>query len=158
MESQKSNVPTAQNGKATPKNETAVKMLPVVTGKPEVKEPTPDELKKVIEDLNKKLSAIPQDLKNRVEYFNKKNELIRRLAKMDTDKESLSNHLDKLSEISTANDFENEEYFLNIEGGSKYNKAIVYTVKNPIIIGELIRFVIDRLDVRRKFLQMEIEA
>ncbi len=158
MESQKVNVPTAQNGKATPKPETAVKMLPVATGKPEAKEPTPEELKKVIEDLNKRLSAIPQDLKTRVEYFSKKNELIRRLSKLDADKESLSKHLDYLSEIATANEFETEDFNLNIEFGNKYNKTAVYTLKNPLIIGELISFIIGRVDAKREVLKKEIEA
>ena len=160
MESQKVNVPSAQNGKATPKPETAVKTLPVPTAqKPEAKEATPEELKKVIEDLNKRLSAIPQDLKNRVEYFSKKNELIRRLAKLDIDKESLSQHLDKLAEIAAANEFENEDYYLNIEAPSgSYSKKAMYTLKNPLIIGELIAFIIGKVDGKREALQKEIEA
>lgn len=142
-----------QKGENTP--ETEVKTLPVETPKPEQ---TPEELKAENERLKQQLSAIPQDLKTRVEYFNKKNELIRRLSKLDMDKESLSIHLDKLAEIATSNEFENEEYFLNIDGGSKYNKTAVYTVKNPVIIGELISFIIGRVDAKREVLKKEIEA
>jgi len=145
-----------QKGENTPELEQ--KALPVSTETPEAKEPTPEELKQVIEDLNKRLSAIPTDLKTRVEYFNKKNELIRRLSKLDTDKEILSNHLDKLSEIAAANEFESEEYYLNIEGGSQYSKKAVYTLKNPVIIGELIAFIIGKIDSKRDSLKKEIEA
>ena len=158
MESQKVNVPTAQNGKATPKQETAVKMLPVTTGNPEAKEPTPEELKKVIEDLNKKLSAIPQDFDKRIEYFNQKKEQIRRLSVLDNDSEILNGHLEALSTITAANEFENEEYFLNIEGGNKYNKKAVYSLKNPMIIGELLVFIIARIDRKREELRKQIEA
>jgi len=142
-----------QKGENTPKSE--VNNLPVVIQEPEQ---TPEELKAENEQLKKQLSAIPQDLKTRVEYFNKKNELIRRLSKLDMDKESLTIHLDKLAEIAASNEFDNEEYFLNIDGGSKYNKTAVYTVKNPVIIGELISFIIGRVDAKREVLKKEIEA
>lgn len=160
MESKNASVPTAQNGKTTPKTEPAVlKVLPVATEKPEAKEPTAEELKKVIEDLNKRLSAIPQELDKRIEYFNQKKELIRRLSKLDTDKESLNIHLDRLSEIGAANEFENEEYYLNIEGGPNgYNKKAIYTLKNPVIIAELIAFIVAKVDSKRETLRKEIEA
>lgn len=146
-----------QKGENIP--EVELKALPVATETPEAKEPTPEELKQVIEDLNKRLSAIPQDLKTRVEYFNKKNELIRRLSKLDMDKESLTIHLDRLSEIAAANEFENEEFYLNIEtGSSSYSKKAVYTLKNPVIIGELIAFIIGKVDNKRDSLKKEIEA
>ena len=158
MESQKENVQTAQNGKTTPKPETAVKTLPVATGKPEVKEPTPEELKKVIADLTKKLSVIPQEFEKRIEYFNQKKEQIRRLAVLDNDSEILNSHLEALSTITTANEFENEEYFLNIEGGNKYNKKAIYSLKNPMIIGELLVSIISRIDRKREELRKQIEA
>lgn len=148
---------SVQMGENTP-NSTELKALPVATVKAEVKEPTPEELKKENELLKKKLSAIPQDLKSKVEYFNKKNELISRLSRLDANKEILSNHLDKLTEIGAANEFDNEEYSLNIEGGNKYNKSNIYTVKNPVIIGELLAFVMGRIDSKREALKKEIEA
>lgn len=160
METKKMVVLTpAQNGKTTPKQETAVIKLPVVTGSPEVKEPTTEELKQVIEALNKRLSTIPQDLDKRIEYFNLKKELIRKLSKLDGDKESLTIHLDRISELAAANEFDNEEYYLNIEGGSNgYNKKAIYTLKNPLIIGELIAFIIGKVDRKREVLKREIEA
>lgn len=158
MESQKGSAQQAQNGKTTPKTETAVKMLPVATAKPEAKEPTPEELKKVIEDLNKRLSAIPQEFDKRIEYFNQKKEQIRRLSVLDNDSEILNSHLEALSTITAANEFENEEYFLSIEGGNKYTKKAVYSLKNPMIIGELLVFIIARIDRKREELRKQIEA
>ena len=145
-----------QKGENTP--EVELKALPVASDKPE-QEPTAEELKQVIEDLNKRLSAIPKDLKTRVEYFSKKNELIRRLSKLDSDKDSLTIHLDRLSEIGAANEFENEEFYLNIEtGSSNYSKKAIYTLKNPVIIAELIAFIIGKVDSKRESLKLEIEA
>lgn len=157
MTVKKVNVPMMVQREENSPVSTELKALPVATAKKEA-EPTAEELKKVIEDLNRKLAVIPQDLTARVDYFNKKNDLIRRLARLDTDKEVLTNHLDKLAEIGAANEFDNEEYFLNIEGGSKYNKSSVYTVKNPVIIGELLAFVVGRIDSKRDVLKKEIEA
>lgn len=124
----------------------------------EVKEPTPEELKAENERLKNQLSAIPQDLKARVEYFAHKNELIRRLGRLDGDRDILNNHLDKLSEIAAKNDFDNEEYYLNIEAGNSYSKKAIYTLKNPVLIGEVIAFVVGRIEVKREALKAEIEA
>jgi len=144
---------SVQMGENTQNSE--VKALPVVTPKPEQ---TPEELKAENERLKQQLSAIPQDLKTRVEYFAHKNELIRRLTKLDSDKQILTNHLDNLSEIAAKNDFENEEYFLNIEGGSSYSKKAIYTLKNPVLIGEVLAFVVGKIDSKRENLKAEIEA
>lgn len=148
---------SVQMGETAPKS-TELKALPVATVKAEVKEPTTEELKKENELLKKKLLAIPQDLQSKVEYFNKKNELITKLARLDANKEVLTTHLDKLAEIGAVNEFDNEEYCLNVEGGNKYNKSNIYTVKNPVIIGELLAFVVGRIDSKREALKKEIEA
>lgn len=145
-----------QKGKTVPMNKVN-NDFPVVAQ--EAKKPTVEELQKTIEILQKQLSIIPSDLTSRIEYFNHKKALILKLARMDADRENLTSHLDKLSEIAAANEFENEDYYLNIEGPSgTYSKKALYTVKNPVIIGELISFVIGRLDSRREQIKKEIEA
>lgn len=146
---------SVQKGENTQNSE--VKALPVATVKSE-QELTAEELKKVIEDLNKRLSAIPQELDKRIEYFNQKKEQIRRLSILTSDSEILNSHLDTLSELTAANEFENEEYFLNIEGGNKYNKKAIYSLKNPTIIAELLVFIIARIDHKREDLKKQIEA
>ena len=157
MTVKKVNVPMmVQKGENTPVS-TELKALPVATAK-EVAEPTAEELKKVIEDLNKRLATIPQELDKRIEYFNQKKEQIRRLSILDNDSEILNGHLEALSTITAANEFENEEYFLNIEGGNKYSKKAVYSLKNPMIIGELLIFIIARIDRKREELKKMIEA
>lgn len=146
---------SVQKVENTPNSEQ--KALPVAT-EPEAKEPTPEELKAENERLKQQLSAVPTDLKARVEYFAHKNELIRRLTKLDSDKNILTNHLDNLSEIAAKNDFENEEYYLNIEGGSQYSKKSIYTLKNPVLIGEVLAFVVGKIDSKREAIKAEIEA
>jgi len=143
-----------QKGKTTPQTE--VKAAQASSAK--AQEQTPEELKKRVEELQKKLAAIPQDLDKRIEYFNQKKELIRRLSRLDVDSETLNSHLDKLAELATVNEFETEEYYLNIEAGSQYSKKAVYTLKNPIVIGELITFILGRVDAKREELKKAIEA
>lgn len=146
---------SVQKGENTPNSE--LKALPVAS-ETEAKEPTPEELKAENERLKAQLSAVPTDLKARVEYFAHKNELIRRLGRLDGDREILTNHLDKLAEIAAKNDFENEEYYLNIEGGSQYSKKAIYTLKNPVLIGEVLAFVVGKIESKREAIKAEIEA
>lgn len=144
---------TVQKGETTPKNE--VKTTKVA----EAKQPTPEELQKQVAELQKKLASIPQNLEQRIEYFNQKKELIRRLSVLNVNHETLSEHLDKLSELAAVNEFENEDYFLSIEAPSgSYSKKAVYALKNPVIIGEMITFILGRIDAKRKELKTAIEA
>ncbi|WP_372772106.1 hypothetical protein [Mangrovibacterium sp.] len=143
---------TVQKGETTPKNE--VKTTKVS----EAKQPTPEELQKQVAELQKKLASIPQNLEQRIEYFNQKKELIRRLSVLNVNHETLSEHLDKLSELAAVNEFENEDYFLSIDAPNGYGKKAVYTLKNPVIIGEMITFILGRIDAKRKELKTAIEA
>lgn len=143
-----------QKGKTTPKNEVSKKALP--NTKPEL---TKEELILKVTDLQNQLASIPKNLDDRIEYFNHKKELIRRLSVLNANHETLSLHLDKLSELAGINEFENEDYYLNIEAPTgSYSKKAVYTLKNPAIIGEMISFILGRINHKRKNLQAEIEA
>ena len=143
-----------QKGKTTPENEVKAS-LPFEA---KAQEPTAEELKKQITELQKKLSSIPQALDQRIEYFTKKQDLILKLGRLDTNHQNLSEHLDALAEIAAKNEFENEDYFLNIESGGKYSKKAIFSLQNPIIIGEVISFMLGRIDAKRQELKKEIEA
>jgi hypothetical protein len=109
--------------------------------------------------LQSRLCAIPQNLDDRIKYFNEKKELIRRLAILNANIEALEIHATKLHEIEAINDFENEDYSLTVEGGSeKYRKATIFTLRNPVIIGEVIAFMMGRIDVKRLEIATQIEA
>ena len=154
MKTKKDAVPMqVQKGKVAPTVEESKKVLPNTK-----QQPTVEELQKRIEQLQNKLTSIPQNLDERIEYFSNKQELIRKLSRLDANKENLTVHLDALSEIAAQNEFENEDYFLNIETGGSYNKKAIFSLKNPVIIGEVISFVMGRIDVKRAELQKDIEA
>lgn len=118
-----------------------------------------EELKTQVLELKKRLLAIPQNLDDRIKYFNEKKDLIRRLAILNANTEALEGHTQKLHEIAVINDFETEDYSLTVEGGTgSYRKANIFLLKNPVIIGEVIAFMMGRIDVKRLELAAQIEA
>ena len=141
-----------QKGEATSQNKQVKKVLP------NTKQPTREELEIRVKELEKQLSSVPKEFDKRIEYFTQKRELIRRLGKLDQNRENLSEHLERVTEIASKNDFETEDYYLNIEGKGNYSRTSIYELKNPVIIGELISFIIGRIDAKRKELKLEIEA
>jgi hypothetical protein len=130
-------------------------VIPTAQEKPE----SVEELKTQVLELKKRLLAIPQNLDDRIRYFNEKKELIRRLAILNANIVALEEHAQKLHEIAETNDFETEDYSLTVEGGTgSYRKATVFLLKNPVIIGEVIAFMMGRIDVKRLELAAQIEA
>ena len=118
-----------------------------------------EELKKKVKELQNRLSIIPQNLDEKIKYFNEKKELIRRLSVLNANIESLEGHMQKLHEIKETNDFENEDYTLTVEGGTgSYRKATIFLLKNPVIVAEVIAFMMGRIDVKRLELAAQIEA
>ena len=146
-----------EGGKNAQEFETATVAETVNTSAQEQTESV-EELKTQVQELQKRLSAIPQNLEQRIQYFNEKKELIRRLAVLNANFEALESHTQKLHEIAAVNDFENEDYTLNVEGGSKYSKSSVFALKNPVIISEVIAFMMGRIDVKRLEIAAKIEA
>lgn len=118
-----------------------------------------EELKKQVEALQKKLLSIPENLDARIKYFNEKKELIRRLSIFNSNIEALETHAQKLHEIAAQNDFENEDYFLTVEGKSgSYKATQVLTLKNPVMICKVIEFIIEKMDLKRLEIAAQIEA
>lgn len=142
-----------QNGKATPIQETPVKKLEVV------KIPTAEELQKQVQELTRKLNAIPAKLEDRIEYFNNKKELIRRLSKLEVKRNDLNMHREALADLAIADEFETTDYYLNIEGKGEYSRKLsIFELNDPVLIGEMLEFILGRMDVKISKLQKEIEA
>ena len=127
------------------------------TAKSELKTPTVEELQKKVTELTAKLSAVPSDLDSRIEYFNRKRDLIRKLKNLEHNVESLQKHLDALAELSAANEFENETYVLKIEEGS-YRGDAIFKLKNPVLIAEVLSYLIGKAQAKINELEKEIAA
>lgn len=117
-----------------------------------------EELQKENEELKRKLSAVPDDLEKKIEYFNRKRLLIKRFDSLAEKKTNLLNHLDKVAEIATKNEFSNDRYSIMIydsEGG--YNSKEVFKMQNPLIVCEVINFMISKVEAIQSTLQKQIE-
>jgi len=148
--SEKKETACVQNGKSTPVKETPKMEV--------VKDPTVEELQKKVDELTKRLSTIPEKLEDRIEYFNSKKELIRKLSRLQEKRATLEMHKDALNDLSLNDGFENEDYSLIIEGKDGYSKKSLFELKNPVLIAEMIGFVLGRMDVKIAALEKEIAA
>lgn len=120
--------------------------------------PTVEELQKQVQELTTRLQTLPQDLNSRIEYFNNKRELIRKLSKLEANAQNLSQHLDKIAEVAAKNEFETEEFMLIIEAGNKYNKSQVFALQNPVLIGDVISYLLAKVEAKIEELKNQIAA
>ena len=137
-----------------PSTQTAAK----TATKAALKQPTVEELQKQVLQLTAKLQTVPQDLTARIDYFNTKKELIRKLGRLEASHENLQAHLDDIAEASAANDFETDDFILSIEAGNKYNKKQVFAMQNPVLIGDVLTFLMGKMEAKIEGLKKEIEA
>lgn len=150
------------NGQVAPKME--IKKTPstkaaTTTKKGEKKQPTVEELQKRVQKLTAQLQAVPQDLDSRIEYFNNKKSLIRKLGSLDANAKSLQIHLDRLAELAAENEFDTENYILSIEGGEhSYRKDDVFKLKNPVLIADVLTYLLGKLEAKADELKKQIAA
>ena len=120
--------------------------------------PTVEELQKKVQELTAKLKAVPTDLNSRIEYFNQKKELIRKLTRLQASAENLQTHLDTLAEVAAKNDFETEDFVLSIEGGPKYSRKQIFALQNPVLIAEVLTYLLAKVEAKADDLKKMIEA
>lgn len=154
----KKTVPKGQSGEAIPTMEIKKPGQADQIQATEKNESTVEELQRELGQLKKKLLEVPQDLNARIEYFNQKKELIRKLSRLNANAEGLLEHLDKIAELAAANEFENDVYTLSIESGDRYNKKQVFALQNPIIIAEVINFMLGKVEAKADELKKQIES
>ena len=153
-----------QDGKGTPAKEKTTEkqttLLKLENKKSvEKKNPTLEDLKKENEALKKQLSAIPNDLDGKISFYKRKQELIKRLNKMQANEKVLLMHKDSLLEhIQEKNDFSSDTYFLKVCCKPNYSENDIFEFNNPEIISEVIDFVLNKIDAKKKKLQAEINA
>lgn len=128
-----------------------------VAQKNEVKNPTVSELQKKIKELENKLSQEPKSFEEKLSFYQEKQELIRKKVKLDGNKEVFTKHLEALQPMAEANDFDNKDYSLRLYG-DEYGRDEVIKIKNPVVIAELLEFLIQKIDDKRNELKALIEA
>ncbi|WP_303181731.1 hypothetical protein [uncultured Butyricimonas sp.] len=121
------------------------------------KEFTAEEVKKILaenEELKKKISNEPQNLEEKIEYFLDKKEKIYQLSKLDATHVQLTEHFETLQALAEEDEFTCNEYILSVSKPNAYrNDDDVFKMNNPVIIGDVIKFVLGRIEQKQEALK-----
>lgn len=127
--------------------------------KEEPKEVNKDEeiesLKKQLEEANKKLQE-PVNLEERIQYYQRKQELIMQLDRLVSESERLKTIQEEIEECIEDDEFECESYKLGLGKLSQYRNDTVFSMNNPVVIGDVINCVLNRINVKMDKLKTEI--
>ena len=119
-----------------------------------------EEIKKILaenEELKEKASKEPKNLEEKIEYFLDKKEKIYQLSKLDATHLQLTGHFEILQELAEKDEFTCEEYVLSVSKPNSYrNDEDIFKMNNPVIIGDVIKFVLSRIEQKQEALKIEI--
>ena len=127
--------------------------------KEEPKEVNKDEeiesLKKQLEEANKKLQE-PVNLEERIQYYQRKQELIMQLDRLVSESERLKTIQEEIKECIKDDEFESGSYKLSLGKLSQYRNDTVFSMNNPVVIGEVINCILNRINAKMDKLKTEI--
>ncbi|MBD9178205.1 MAG: hypothetical protein EGP82_03375 [Odoribacter splanchnicus] len=128
--------------------------LVLVTETPEAKA---KRLEKEILELKDKLKKVPQTLEQKIEFYQVKQQKIKQLDKLEKSSNELFEHIEELDKLTETDDFVCDKYKLSVtEKSAGYNEGSVFQMNNPVIIRDVIKFVLQRIDDKISVLKMEI--
>lgn len=152
-----------KNGNGTEKKEiavltvAAVETVTPIEEQKEVITETPEELKRQVEELTKKLNEQPQSVEERIEFYKQKQEHIVKRDRLTKQLANFDKHRAILEEAAEQNDFENENYSIVLKGKeSGFRESDLVTVNNPVLISELLTFIMSKLEIKINALDAKI--
>lgn len=145
------NTPKAEQ----PKTSQAPASLTVIKAQ-EVKEQTPNELRQEIERLKGIIAKSPEDFESKIKYYERKQELIKRLRVTEESYKRISDFFDEVSKEAAEDIFQSENFKLTIGKKRGYNDDEVMKFSDPVIIGDLLIFILDKLGRKREKIEKEI--
>jgi exonuclease VII small subunit len=119
---------------------------------------TVPELQKQIETLRKQIEQQPQSLEDKIKFFERKKVLIKKLKTLENHLAVIDQHLDKIAETAANNDFFSEDHTLTIASKDGYRDSEAFKFRNPLIIGEILVFLKERITFKMGELHKAIEA
>ena len=114
-----------------------------------------ESLKKQLEEANKKLQE-PVNLEERIQYYQRKQELIMQLDRLVSESERLKTIQEEIEECIEDDEFECESYKLSLGKLSQYRNDTVFSMNNPVVIGDVINCVLNRINAKMDKLKTEI--
>lgn len=108
-------------------------------------------------ELKAKLGNVPQSLEEKIEFYKIKQDKIRQLAKLEESSNELFKHMETLDKLTGENDFVCDKYKLSVfDTNSGYKETSIFQMNNPVIIRDVVKFVLQRIDDKMSVLKMEI--
>jgi len=155
---------TTKNNKIQPK---AVQGTAVATG--EVKEttltiisknePTAEELQKENERLKKLLASTPQSLADKIKFYQQKEQAIKQLDVIKGQRDYFLSVQDDLNSEIEENDFITENYALCLTHKKGYGSdQTIFKVNNPVLVADIVGFVLGKMANKQEELEILIEA
>ena len=121
-------------------------------------EQTPEELKREIERLKAQLSKNPETFDDLINYYQRKQELINQLQQLENTHGIIKQHLQGTNKEHNEDIFSSDNYSLVIMGKKQggYGEAEILKFKNPSVIGDLLNFVLGKVQSKMNEIQFEI--
>lgn len=119
-----------------------------------------EELKREVERLNNILSLKkePDNIEDKIKYFEKKKDLIVKREKMDIYINNLNSVYETICKEAQEDIFSSEIFNINITKKTNYRDDDIIKISNPVLIAELIEFLISKSEAKRKNIELEINA
>jgi len=98
----------------------------------------------------------PVNLEERIQYYQRKQELIMQLDRLVSESERLKTIQEEIEECIEDDEFECESYKLSLGKLSQYRNDTVFSMNNPVVIGDVINCVLNRINAKMDKLKTEI--
>ncbi len=118
-------------------------------------------LKTQLAEFQKKLEEQPQTLEAKIKYFQEKQENIRKLNVLDGYVESLMEVGKDVQEESENDEFSTERFAVRIsKKANSYREEFedLVKIKNPVLVAELLGYIMERINTKRDILKTAING
>ncbi|MBC7382833.1 MAG: hypothetical protein H7296_07525 [Bacteroidia bacterium] len=125
----------------------------------ETQEKTTLELLKEVESLKSKLETLPKSFEEKTLFYSQKQSLINRHAKLEAYQKQIEELAEDLKKENDENNFSSQEYHIEIyKKQSNYKDDSIAKITNPVIIKDVISFIMLKIADRLQVYKTLIEA
>lgn len=155
----------ASKGKQTREEETATTAIVKIDNTPmtviatKSEENREEKIKKLEEEIFKlhaKLSQEPKDFEEKIRYYQEKQEKIEQLAGLVAYESKLKTHSETLKKLEEEDDFKCDKYSLTFDYKENYRSTPALAINNPVLIGEVIEFLLCKISEKKEALKLVI--
>jgi len=97
-------------------------------------------------------------LNEKIEFFRRKQELINRLENLKTSQETICKQIEEMQNETEADVFSSENFALKFVKTRYSSDTDVFRFKNPVIIADVLNFMIDKINLNIVNIENEINA